>query len=922
MKLFVTLIAGLLAWSLSDLDAGGFVLGCLAGYLFWQQREAGGRLRTMEDELAALRSAVQASARTDREPARVAEAPVPVSPPPEADVEVAPVEVEAQADVAAPAHPAAGEPAADEHFAAGERSAADERSAVEERFAAGLAMLKAFVFGGNTLVRAGLVVLFFGLAFLVKYAVDHAFFPVSLRLASAAAAGVALTGIGWRLRMRRPEYALTLQGGGAAVLYLAIFAAFRLYDLLPAGAAFALLVATTALCAALALLQDARTLAVLSLLGGFFAPVLASTGEGSHVLLFGYYAVLNAGVVALAWFRAWRIVHLVGFFCTFGIAALWVADAYAPEHFATTEPFLAYFFVCYFVVAVLHARHRSPEPFRPVDGTLVFGLPVVVFSLQSVLVESFAYGLAWSAFAFGAFYAAAAYVLYRRSPSRLRLLVESFAGVGLAMGTMVLPFALDATWTGTGWALEGAALVWLGFRQRRVLLRLSGMLLQAAAAVAFLEGADTYDGALAPVLNRVFFGCLALSLSALATAYLVHRRRDDRRPWEAPFEGVFLAVGLLWWLGGGVAEITRVGQVMRFELQLVILFVVLTALACAALRPRLSWPALRVPAVLVLPAVALLLVPAFYTLSHPFAHGGFVTWPLNLAAIVGVLRLTDTAVQSRLAGWMHAFALWLVVFVVAWEGAWALGEVTPAGSVWPLLAYGLTPVLAVLLVARRAASPGWPVGVWHEGYLLAGALPLLGAAWYWSVYAGLASSADPSPLPYLPLANPVDVTIGMGVAAGVVWYRTCRRLLPGFDARFGWVAGWAAVATVFFCLNATLARTVHAWAGVPYDLDALLASTTFQTALTIFWTLLSVTTMAVAARRGGRTPWMVAAGLLGVTVVKLFVVDLSSIGTIARIVTFIVVGLLLLVVGYVAPVPPQKRGSEVDEPDEPVRTPV
>ena len=106
--------------------------------------------------------------------------------------------------------------------------------------------------------------------------------------------------VGWRLRARRPGYALIVQGGGIGVLYLTVFAAFRLYQLLPGALVFLLLATMAVFSAMLAVLQDSRSLAAVGVSGGFIAPLLASTGGGSHVGLFSFYALLNRGILFIA----------------------------------------------------------------------------------------------------------------------------------------------------------------------------------------------------------------------------------------------------------------------------------------------------------------------------------------------------------------------------------------------------------------------------------------------------------------------------------------------------------------------------------------------------------------------------------------------------------------------------------------------
>jgi len=113
----------------------------------------------------------------------------------------------------------------------------------------------------------------------------------------------------------------------------------------------------------------------------------------------------------------------------------------------------------------------------------------------------------------------------------------------------------------------------------------------------------------------------------------------------------------------------------------------------------------------------------------------------------------------------------------------------------------------------------------------------------------------------------------------------------------------------FLWLNAVLLRTLHLWVGIAYDLEPMMQSTVAQSALSLLWAFTALTTMLVATRIRARLLWLTGAALLIVVVIKLFLVDLSSIGTIERIVSFIGVGLLMLVIGYFSPLPPTAEES-------------
>jgi uncharacterized membrane protein len=151
-----------------------------------------------------------------------------------------------------------------------------------------LAAIRRWFTEGNVPVKVGMLVLFAGVAALLKYASDQGWLhvPIELRLAGIALAAIAALGLGWRERARRRAFGLSLQGGAIGILLMTVFAAFRIYSLLPPGAAFALMLVLVAGTGVLAVLQDALALAELVNVAGFAQTSLDSNGSGNHVVVF------------------------------------------------------------------------------------------------------------------------------------------------------------------------------------------------------------------------------------------------------------------------------------------------------------------------------------------------------------------------------------------------------------------------------------------------------------------------------------------------------------------------------------------------------------------------------------------------------------------------------------------------------------
>lgn len=762
--------------------------------------------------------------------------------------------------------------------------------------------------GANLVAKVGVVILFFGIAFLLRYAYERVHVPIELRLTGASLVALVMLVIGWRLRDARRTYALVLQGGGIGVLYLVIFGAFRLFNLLPAPAAFALLVAVAAASAVLAVLQNSLALAAFGTAGGFLAPILASTGHGDHVVLFSYYAVLNAGIFAIAWLRAWRVLNLLGFAFTFAIGWLWGARAYRPELLGSTEPYLILFFLMYVGIPILFARQRAVQLKDYVDATLVFGVPVIAFGLQVAMLKPYEYGAAWSALALAVFYVLLASVMHRRAGEGMRLLVESFVALSLAFGTLAIPLAFEGRLTSATWALEGAAVVWVGVRQGRLLPRVFGYLLQFAAGVAFLWDVDKGFGA-TPIFNSFYLGCLFVFLGAFFCAVYLERNRSRVKDSEATLSTVLLIWGALWWYGGGVHELSRhVDAGYRFHAILV--FFAASSLGFSLLARLAHWPAARWLWLLLYPAIVAQLLRDLEQGQHPFAGIGALAWSAALVSHFWLLARHESD-HRPLTEWLHAAGLWLVALLGSREAGWSIDQLVGGKRVWPSIAWAIVPALLLAAIVSLKFATRWPIARFPRGYVVMGGTPIAIFLAAWTVYTNLLKDGDPYPLPFVPLLNPLDIAVGIVFVLLARWLAA----LPGLGLQDWWAKARGFVfalygAAAFIWVNGTLLRTLHHWAGLPFELEPMLASRLVQASFSILWTLLALGMMVAATRRAMRAVWLVGAVLMAVVVVKLFLVDLSGAGTVERIVSFIVVGLLMLIIGYMSPVPPKEESKQ------------
>ncbi|CAM4086236.1 DUF2339 domain-containing protein [Psychrobacter arenosus] len=116
----------------------------------------------------------------------------------------------------------------------------------------------------------------------------------------------------------------------------------------------------------------------------------------------------------------------------------------------------------------------------------------------------------------------------------------------------------------------------------------------------------------------------------------------------------------------------------------------------------------------------------------------------------------------------------------------------------------------------------------------------------------------------------------------------------------------------FWHLSSMLVRTLHAFSDTPLWYNGAWDSEKVQTGLTILWTLTALVATIIASRYWQRLLWFMGIGLLGLVVLKLVLVDLSQTEAIWRVVSFIGAGSLILLIGYLAPLPPLQEDKPED----------
>ena len=393
--------------------------------------------------------------------------------------------------------------------------------------------------GGNWLARVGILAVVIGVGFFLKLAFDNDWIGETGRVVLGLTGGVGLLGGGEYWRRQYAVWAQALTGGGIAILYLSVFAAFALYELIPPLPALGFSVLVTLTAAGLALRYEARAIAVLGILGGFAAPLMLAERLPAQAILLTYVLALDLGVLGLATFRNWRWFTLLGLVGSLILYGYWQMEL-EPGLLLSQIALTVFFLIFVGATTLFHLIWRR-QP-GAVDQALMTLNAAAYFGISYwLLFDELRVWMGGLTLLLAAFYGALGYAIIQRHQEQIRLSLFAVA-IALVLLTIAVPVQLGGPWVSVAWAAEAAALVWLSFRLGMRPLRWLGMglfgLLTGQLLIfysAHLEYLETYRFLLNWWMLAFGVGIGAMYLAA----YILGRERAGGDP---PAERVFLPI--------------------------------------------------------------------------------------------------------------------------------------------------------------------------------------------------------------------------------------------------------------------------------------------------------------------------------------------------------------------------------------------
>ena len=350
--------------------------------------------------------------------------------------------------------------------------------------------------GENLFGKIGILIFVIGVGFFVKYAIDKNWINETFRTVLGFLTGAVLLAVAERLQKKYRTFSSLLAGGAFAVFYLTVAIAFHYYHIFSQTMAFIILIGVTVFMSVLSVVYNRRELAIISLVGGFLAPFIVSSGEGSYLVLFTYVSILNLGMFGLSIYKKWGELPMISFVFTWLIMGIFLLFSYTSSSTVISGHLFLFTTLFYFIFLLPVFSILRGEDMRTMSRGLVFVIITnnFIYLLSGAL---FLRNMGWSFKASGLLSLFIALVNLGlvlwlwKSRKDYKFLVYTTLGLVLTFVSITVPIQLDGNYITLVWASEMVLLLWLYIKSRIRVYEYAAKILVGLTFISYLM--DIYN---------------------------------------------------------------------------------------------------------------------------------------------------------------------------------------------------------------------------------------------------------------------------------------------------------------------------------------------------------------------------------------------------------------------------------------------
>jgi uncharacterized membrane protein len=343
--------------------------------------------------------------------------------------------------------------------------------------------------GENLINKVGIGILVLGIAYFVRYAIDKDWISEVGRVAIGIVSGGILTFIAHKMRRSYTSFSSVLVGGAMAVFYYSISIGFHDYQLFSQPLAFSLMVLITGFSVLLAISYDKKELAILGLIGAFSTPLMVSNGGDNYQVLFSYLAIVNTGMLVLAYFKKWNVVNILSLAFTVVMFGGWflskVVGVITPPYKGAML-FAALFYVLFFIMHIIN-NIKEKRNFKGYEFGLLLSTTALFYAVGMSILYLSGYKQYQGLFTvgLGMFNLLFAFPLFKRNRVD-KSLIFLLIGMVLTFVSLAAPVQLSGNYITLFWSSEMVLLLWLGQKSNIKFMKLSSLIIMFLMLVSLV----------------------------------------------------------------------------------------------------------------------------------------------------------------------------------------------------------------------------------------------------------------------------------------------------------------------------------------------------------------------------------------------------------------------------------------------------